>query len=57
MEKLRIKMHFKKFYVKIVKSGFSKSGYHGNGLIGMGLINTPLSSLINFMKSHQISLQ
>ena len=34
------KMHFKKFYVKIVKSGFWKSGCHGNSLIGTGLINT-----------------
>ena len=56
MEKLKIKMHFKKFHVKIFKSGFLKSGYHGNGLIGTGTINTPLSSPINFMKSHQISL-
>ena len=55
--KLEIKMHFKKFYVKIVKSGFKKSGYHGNSLIGMSLINTPLSSTINFKKSHQIVLQ
>ena len=56
MEKLEIKMHFKKFHVKIIKSVFWKSGCHGNSLIGMGLINTPLSSSINFMKSHQISL-
>ena len=56
MGKFEIKMHFKKFHVKIVKNGFWKSGCYGNGLIGMGIINTPLSSLINFMKSHQISL-
>ena len=56
MEKLEIKMHFKKFRVKILKSGFRKNVCHGNGLIGLGLINTPLSSPINFMKSHQISL-
>ena len=49
-------MHFKKFYVKIVKSEFSKSSCRGNDFIGTGLINTPLSSPINFMKSHQISL-
>ena len=52
MGKFEIKMHFKKFHVKIVKSGFWKSGCHGNGLIGTG----PLSSRINLMKSHQISL-
>ena len=39
-------------YVKIVKTAFENS----NGLIGTGLINTPLSSSINFMKSHQMSL-
>ena len=50
MEKLEIKMHFKKFHVKIVKSGFWKSGCHGNDLIGTGIINTPLASPINFMK-------
>ena len=49
-------MHFKKFNVKIVKSSFWKSGCFGNGLIGTGIINTPLSSPINFMKSHQVSL-
>ena len=31
-------MHFKKLYVKIVKSGFGESGCHGNGLIGTGLV-------------------
>ena len=36
-------MYFKKFHVKIVKSGFWKSGCHGNGLIGTGIINAPLS--------------
>ena len=55
MGKLETKMQFKKFYVKIVKSGFWKSGCHGNGVIGTGVINTPLSSPIYFMKSHQIS--
>ena len=44
MGKFEIKMHFKKFHVKIVKSWCWKSGCHGNGLIGTG------------MKSHQISL-
>ena len=38
--KLEIEIHFKKSYVKIVKSGFWKSGCHGNGLIGTGIINT-----------------
>ena len=56
MKKLEIKTHFKKFHVKIVKSGFWKSGCHGNGLNGMGIINTALSSPINLMKSYQISL-
>ena len=56
MGKFEIKMHFKKFHVKIVKSGFRESGCHGHGLIGMGIINAPLSSPINFMKSHQIWL-
>ena len=57
MGKLEIKMHFKKFYVQIVKSGFWKSGCHGNGLTDTGLLNTPLCSPINLMKNHQISLQ
>ena len=57
MGKPEIEMHFKTFYVKIVKSWFWKSGCHGDGLIGTGLINTPLCLPINFMKSHQISLQ
>ena len=56
MGKFEIIMHFKKFHVKIVKSGPWKSGCHGNDLIGAGIINAPLSSPINFMKSHQISL-
>ena len=55
MGKLETKMHFKKFHVKIVKSGFWKSGCHDNGLIGKGIINTLLSFPINFMKSLQIS--
>ena len=55
MGKFEIKMHFKKFHVKIVKTGFRKSGCHGNGLIVVsGIINAPLSFPINFMKSHQI---
>ena len=32
MGKFEIKMHFEKFHVKIVKSGFWKSGSRGNGL-------------------------
>ena len=56
MGKFEIKMHFKKFHGKIVKSGFWKSGCHGNVLIGTRIINTLLSSPINFMKSHQLSL-
>ena len=36
MGKREIKMHFKKFYVKIFKNGLWKSGFHGNGLIGSG---------------------
>ena len=57
MGELEIKMHFKKFYVKIVKSRFWKSGCYDHGLIGTGPINTPFYSPINFMKSDQISLQ
>ena len=56
MGKFEIKMHYKRFHVKIVKSGIWKSGCHGNTLIGMGIINARLSSPINFMKSHQISM-
>ena len=56
IKQLEIKMLFKKFHVKIVKSGFLKSCCHGNSLIGTGIINTPLCSPINFMKSHQVSL-
>ena len=50
MGQLEIKMHFKKFYVKVVKSWFCKSGCNGNGLIGTGLMNILLSSLINFFE-------
>ena len=50
-------MYFKKICVKIVKMTFEKVVCHDNGLIGTGLINTTLSSSVNFMKSHQISLQ
>ena len=39
MWELEIKMHFKNFYVKIIKSGFWKSSCHGNGLISTDLIN------------------
>ena len=41
--------------LKLSKVGFG-SGCYGNGLIGTGIINAPLSSPINFMKSHHISL-
>ena len=44
MGKRERKMQFKKFYVKIVESGFWKSGCHGNGWIGTDLINTPNKS-------------
>ena len=36
---------------------FRKRSCHDNGLIGMDLLNTSLSSSIDFIESHQISLQ
>ena len=55
LEKLEIKMYFKKIQVKIVKMAVEK--VVGNGSNSTGLINTPLSSSINSMNSHQMSLQ
>ena len=50
-------MYFKQFYVKIVKKAFKKVVAMATVKIGTDLINTPLSYLVNFMKSHQILLQ
>ena len=55
IEKLKINMYFKKIYANC-QNGF-RIGFHANGLIGADLVNTPLSSSLHFMKSHQISLQ
>ena len=57
IENLEIKMYFKQFYVKIVKKAFKKVVAMATVKIGTDLINTPLSYLVNFMKSHQILLQ
>ena len=59
MEKLEIKMHFEKFYVKVVKSGFlvEKVAAMATALLLGSNQHSIVFYPINFMKTHQISLE